>query len=133
LGQAFVIVWKILEWPIVLLFMLLAFALIYYWAPDLRDQEWMWITPGSLIGVMLWLFVSFGFRLYLHFFNSYSATYGSLGAVIILMLWFYLTGLTILIGGEVNSDIEDVAAKSGAPEPKEKGEKKPRHGAAATV
>jgi membrane protein len=65
------------------------------------------------------------FRLYLHFFDSYSKTYGSLGAVIVLMLWFYLTGAAILIGGEINSDIEDLAARKGAPQAKKKGEKSP--------
>lgn len=122
---AFTLAWKIAQWPIVLFFLLLGFALIYYWGPDLVDQDWRWITPGSVVGVSLWLLVSFGFRLYLHFFDSYSKTYGSLGAVIILMLWFYLTGAAILIGGEVNSDIEAAAARAGAPKAKAKGEKAP--------
>ena len=125
LGDLFKLTWKILQWPIVLAFVLVAFALIYYWAPDLRDQDWRWVTPGSVIAVTLWLVVSFAFRIYLHYFDSYSKTYGSLGAVIVLMLWFYLTGAAILIGGEVNSDIEAAAAKKGAPGAKEKGEKSP--------
>ena len=125
LGDAFTITWNILQWPIVLAFVLVAFALIYYFGPDLKDQDWQWITPGSIIGVALWLLVSFAFRAYLHFFDSYSATYGSLGAVIILMLWFYFTGLAILVGGEINSEIEHEMAKAGAPEAKEKGEKRP--------
>jgi len=124
-GVAFVVLWKILQWPIVLIFLLLGFALIYYWAPDLKDQHWKWVTPGSVVAVILWLLVSFGFRLYLHYFDSYSKTYGSLGAVIVLMLWFYFTGASILIGGEINSDIEDAAAQKGAPQAKKKGEKKP--------
>ena len=122
-GDAFTSMWKILQWPIVVAFILLAFALIYFFSPDLRDQEWTWITPGSVIGATLWLLVSFGFRLYLHFFDSYSKTYGSLGAVIILMLWLYLTGAAVLVGGEVNSEIENAAAERGEPEAKEKGEK----------
>jgi membrane protein len=125
-GSAFTLTWKILQWPIVLLFVLLAFSLIYYFAPDLRDQDWKWVTPGSVIGIVLWLLVSFAFRAYLHFFDSYSATYGSLGAVIILMLWFYLTGAAILIGGEINSEIENAAAEAGAPDAKERGEKDPQ-------
>lgn len=124
-GDLFTTVWKILQWPIVLFFVLLSFSLIYFFAPDLSDQDWKWVTPGSLIGVGLWLLVSFLFRLYLSFFDSYSATYGSLGAVIILMLWFYLTGLAILIGGEINSEIENAAAEKGAPDAKERGEKAP--------
>ena len=124
-GPEFALAWKIIQWPIVLAFLLIGFASIYYWAPDLRDQNWRWVTPGSVIAVVLWLLVSFAFRIYLHFFNSYSKTYGSLGAVIILMLWFYFTGLAILIGGEVNSDIEAAAAAEGAPAAKSKGEKTP--------
>ena len=122
-GGAFTLAWKIAQWPIVLAFLFIAFAMIYYWAPDLKDQDWRWITPGSLIAVVLWLLVSFAFRLYLHYFDSYSKTYGSLGAVIVLMLWFYFTGAAILIGGEMNSDIEAAAAREGAPEAKEEGEK----------
>lgn len=126
LGRFFITTWKIIQWPIVLFFVLLSFSMIYYFAPDLHDQEWKWVTPGSVVGVVLWLLVSFGFRAYLHFFNSYSATYGSLGAVIIMMLWFYLTGAAILIGGEINSEIENAAAEAGDTEAKERGEKDPQ-------
>jgi membrane protein len=105
-GQVFTWTWKILQWPVVLLFVLAAFGLIYYLAPDVKKRSWHWVSPGATIAVALWLVVSFGFRAYLSYFNSYNATYGSLGAVIILMLWFYLTGAAILIGGEVNSEIE---------------------------
>lgn len=122
-GNVFTWTWRILQWPLVLAFMLLAFALIYYFAPNVKDQTWKWITPGSVIGVFLWLLVSFAFRMYLQFFDSYSATYGSLGAVIILMLWLYLTGVAVLFGGEVNAEIEHAAAEAGAPDAKLKGEK----------
>ena len=125
LGAAFALTWKIVQWPIVLAFVLFAFALIYYFAPDAHDQDWKWITPGAFVGVALWLLISFAFKAYLSFFNSYSATYGSLGAVIILMLWFYFTGVSILVGGEMNSEIENAMAKQGAPDAKEKGEKSP--------
>jgi membrane protein len=124
-GSAFAIAWKVIQWPVVLAFMILAFALIYYFAPDFRDQAWQWLTPGAAIGVALWLLVSLGFRVYLQFFDSYSKTYGSLGAVIILMLWLYFTGAAVLVGGEINSEIENAAAEQGAPEAKERGEKAP--------
>src|SRR5215204_3849900 len=125
LGEAFAITWKVVQWPLVLVFVLLAFALIYYFGPDSHQQHWAWITPGAVVGVTLWLLISFAFKAYLSYFNSYSATYGSLGAVIILMLWFYFTGAAILIGGEINSEIEHELAKQGAPDAKEKGEKSP--------
>lgn len=124
-GPVFPLIWKIVQWPVVLACIILAFALIYYFAPDFRKQSWKWLTPGAAIGVALWLLVSIGFRVYLNFFNSYSATYGSLGAVIILMLWLYFTGAAVLVGGEINSEIENAAAKEGQPEAKEKGEKAP--------
>lgn len=124
-GPVFPLIWKIVQWPVVLACLILAFALIYYFAPDFRKQSWKWLTPGAAIGVALWLLVSIAFRVYLHFFNSYSATYGSLGAVIILMLWLYFTGAAVLVGGEINSEIENAAAKLGEPEAKEKGEKAP--------
>lgn len=122
LGTAFTLAWNIAQWPIVLAFVLLAFALIYYFAPNLSHRKWYWITPGSVTGLGLWLLVSFGFRLYLRFFDNYSVTYGSLGAVIVLMLWFFLTGAAILIGGKVNAEIENAAAQRGVPEAKPKGE-----------
>lgn len=125
LGEAFATAWKVIQWPLVLVFVLLAFALIYYFGPDAHQQHWVWITPGAVVGVALWLLISFAFKAYLSYFNSYSATYGSLGAVIILMLWFYFTGAAILVGGEINSEIENEMAKQGAPEAKEKGEKAP--------
>ena len=105
-SAAFKIVWNVLQWPIAIVFLLLTFDLIYYLAPNDRRPKQRLLTGGAVIAVVLWLLVSFGFRLYLHFFNSYSVTYGSLGALIVLMLWFYFTGLAILIGGEVNSELE---------------------------
>lgn len=106
-GGIFRIVWKALQWPVSFAAMFLSFSLVYYFAPDIEERRWYWITPGSVAGVTLWLLASLGLRVYLHFFNSYSATYGSLGAVVILMLWLYMTGLAILVGGEVNWVIEN--------------------------
>jgi membrane protein len=106
LGEVFRVGWKVLQWPVSFAAMFVAFSLVYYFAPNVEHRKWSWVTPGSAAGVALWLLASLGFRLYLHFFNSYSATYGSLGAVIILMLWLYITGFAILTGGEINSIIE---------------------------
>jgi membrane protein len=110
-SNLFTIVWKIVQWPIALLFVLTTFNLIYNFAPNIPAHARRLITPGAFAGVGLWLLVSFGFRLYLGFFDSYSVTYGSLGAVIILMLWFYLSGVAILIGGEVNSEYQEELQK----------------------
>lgn len=105
-GATFVLVWKVLQWPMALVFLLLTFNLIYYFGPGVRPKKGRWCMVGTVTAVVLWLLVSFGFRIYLHFFDSYSVTYGSLGAVIILMLWFYFTGFAILLGGEINSELE---------------------------
>lgn len=131
LGSAFTLTWKILQWPIVLATMLFAFAMVYHFAPDVRGQKWVWITPGAVIGVALWLLVSFGFRLYLGYFDSYSKTYGSLGAVIVLMLWLFFTGAAVLVGGEVNAEIEHAAAEAGVSDAKAEGEKQAGSGGKA--
>ncbi|HEX5434348.1 MAG TPA: YihY/virulence factor BrkB family protein [Candidatus Angelobacter sp.] len=122
LSDVTVILWEIVQWPLAIFFVVFSFALMYYWGPD-ADQKWQWITPGSLFGVLLWIGASVGFRVYLHYFNSFNKTYGSLGAVIILLYWLYITGVAILIGGEINSEIEHAAADRGHPEAKAEGEK----------
>jgi membrane protein len=114
LGEAFEISWRILQWPVSVGAMFLSFSMVYYYAPDLEERKWYWVTPGAAAGVALWLITSLAFRAYLHFFNSYSATYGSLGAVIILMLWLYMTGFSVLMGGEVNWIIENEDKRAAA-------------------
>ena len=123
MGTSAMIGWRVLQIILALAFVALSFSLIYYFGPDLREQHWYWITPGSIVGVLLWVAASFGFRLYLHFFNSYSKSYGSLGAAIILLMWLYITGLAFLLGGEFNAQIEHAAAMRGHPEAKAPGEK----------
>jgi membrane protein len=114
---------RIVLWPIALALVLLGFALIYFFAPDVKDQKWHWVTPGALVGLALWLAVSLALKAYLHFFDRYSATYGSLGAVIVLLLWFYLAGASVLMGAEINSVLENAAAEAGEPDAKREGEK----------
>lgn len=123
LSGLFVLGWKIAQWPAALFFIVASFSLVYYFGPDLKERHWYWVTPGSLFGVILWLAASAGFRGYLHFFNTYTRTYGSLGAVIVLLVWFYVTGLAFLIGGEINAAIEHAAALRGHPEAKAPGQK----------
>jgi membrane protein len=106
-----VIAWKGLQWVAVVLFLALSFSLIYYWGPSVEQRRWHWITPGSIFGGFLWLAASAGFRVYLHFFNTYATTYGSLGAMMILVVWLYVTGLAFLIGGEINAQIDRAAMR----------------------
>lgn len=103
---------RLAGWILAMVFLALSFDLTYYWAPDFRQRRWHWITPGCAIGMFGWLIASLGLRIYLHFFNTYSVTYGSLGAVIILLTWFYITGLMLLLGAEINSEIEAAAVEA---------------------
>jgi membrane protein len=125
MSGAFTLIWNIVQWPVAIFFVLLSFALVYYFGPNVKQPHWAWVTPGTVVGFVLWILVSFAFKIYLNRFNNYSATYGSLGAAIILMLWFYVTGLSLLIGGEINSEIEFAAAERGDPQAKARGEKVP--------
>ena len=97
---------RTIGWLLATAFLSLLFALIYYFAPDVKVSRWHWLTPGSAFGILGWLLGSLGLRVYVHYINNYSATYGSLGTVIILLTWFYLSGLMLLLGGEINSEIE---------------------------
>jgi membrane protein len=114
---------KILQWVLAFVLVAVSFAVIYYFAPNVNEQRWYWVTPGSILGVLVWVLASASLRVYLHFANSYSKSYGSLGAVMILMLWFYVTGLAFLVGGQINAIIEHAAAESGHIEAKAEGER----------
>ena len=98
----------IIQWVAVLIFLAVIFGLLYNYIPNQSPRKWHWITPGTIVGIVLWLILSGGFRLYLNYFNSYNKTYGSLGAVIILMLWLFLTSLVILIGGLINNIVQEM-------------------------
>jgi membrane protein len=97
---------RTLGWIVATAILSLLFSLIYYFGPDVKVSRWHWLTPGAAIGMLGWLGASLGLRVYVHYINNYSATYGSLGTVIILLTWFYLSGLMLLLGGEINSEIE---------------------------
>jgi membrane protein len=123
LGGAFTMLWNIVQWPVAFLLVVLAIALVNYLAPD-AEQDWTWITPGAVLATVLWLIASLAFRFYLTNFADYNATYGSLGGVIVLMLWFYMSSLAILIGAEMNAEIEHASPYGKDPGEKKPGEKK---------
>ena len=119
LGSAFELAWKILQWPVVLLLITVAIGLVFYFAPD-AEQDWVWVTPGSFVATILWLLASLGFKLYLANFADYNATYGSLAGAVVLLLWFYISALAVLVGAEMNAEIEHAS-----PYGKDVGEKVP--------
>lgn len=108
---AAVVAIHLITWIVACALLMLIISTIYYYAPNLKKKCWRWLTPGAALAIITWLLASLGFRAYLHFFNSYSLTYGSLGAVMILLMWFYITGLTLLAGAELNSEIQAAVAE----------------------
>ena len=123
LGPVFEWGWKILQWPIAFALVSTAIGLVYYFAPD-AEQEWVWITPGAIVGTSLWILVSLGFKFYVANFADYNATYGAVGGVMALLLWFYISGLAILVGAEMNSEIEHASPHGKAPGEKVPGQRK---------
>jgi membrane protein len=120
LGPAFEWTWKVLQWPVVFMLVAAAVTIVYYFAPDVR-QEWVWLTPGSVLTTVVWLAASLAFKFYLASLGSYTETYGAIGGVMVLMLWFYISGLILLIGAELNAEIEHAS-----PEGKADGARAPR-------
>lgn len=114
LGAAFTITWAVLQGPAAVLLVLIALSLVYWLAPA-AGRRWHWITPGSIFAVLAWLLMSLGLRLYVALLGDYNATYGSIGGVILLMLWLYLSGVALLIGAEINSAVEHAAAEPTPP------------------
>ena len=105
LGAAFEWSWLVVQWPLAFVLVSTAIGLVYYFAPD-ADQDWVWITPGAFVATALWLVASLGFKFYVATFTDYNAAYGAVGGVIVLLLWFYVSGLALLAGAEFNAQIE---------------------------
>lgn len=106
LGPAYVVAWQIGQWLLVVGFVLVAFNLLYHFGPHRPDARWRWLRPGTLAAIVLWLAASLGLKAYVSRFGEYNLAYGSLGAVIVLMLWFHLTSLAMLTGAEINAQLE---------------------------
>jgi membrane protein len=123
LGPVFEWSWKILQWPLVFALVVTALAIVYYFAPD-AEQEFVLITPGAVLATVLWLIATVGLRVYVMNFGSYNETYGALAGVMILLLWFYVSGMCLLIGAELNAEIEHASPYGKAPGEKVPGERK---------
>jgi membrane protein len=119
--KIYVVIWRWLRWPITAFAIMLSAALAYYLLPDVK-QKFKFITPGSVIGTLVWLAACFGFNLYVSNFGSYNVTYGSIGGVVVLMTWFYLTGFIFLMGGEINAILEHWSRDGKAPGARAEGE-----------
>lgn len=104
-GDVFLGAWRLAQWPIALLFVVFAIDLVYYVAPN-AETRWVWITPGSLLATALWLLTSLGFKWYLQYVSDITMVQGAIGSVIVLLLWLYLSGFAILIGAELNAEID---------------------------
>jgi membrane protein len=104
-GELFTRVWTVVQWPLALCLVVLAVDLVYFVAPN-AETEWTWLTAGALLATVLWLLASLGFKMYVSRFADFGAVYGSIGGVIVLLLWFYLSALALLMGAELNAEID---------------------------
>lgn len=122
-GSASLYVWNVAQWPAAAFLLVLALLGLYRFAPDIQEQKWKWLLPGGVLAAVIWMAASVLFKLYVRHFSHFGLLYGSLGTLIILMLWFYLSGVAILVGGEINALLEDAAAKRGIPGAKRRGQR----------
>jgi membrane protein len=106
LGSEFELLWTVVRWPIAFLAILLFFGLVYFLAPNVDVRSWTWLTPGSLVGSLMWLVLSGLFALYTSLSDSYSRTYGALASGIVLLLWLNYSAFALLFGAELNSELD---------------------------
>jgi membrane protein len=115
-GTAFGIIWPVVRWVVAIVFISLLFSIYYFLGPNRDTPKWQWVSPGGVIGTIIFLLASLGFSFYVKTFGSYGKTYGAFAGVVILIFWLYLTGLAILIGAEINAESErQAAAMAGHP------------------
>jgi membrane protein len=107
------LLWRMIQWPLIIMLLLFSFASIYRFGPNLKDRRWQWSVPGALVATTLWGGSTQLLRVYDEQFSSYQRIYGPLKPAAVLLLWLYFTGASILIGGEANSEIEKAAAEAG--------------------
>ena len=106
LSSIFEVVWNVVQWPVLIFFVVFAFALVYYYAPDV-EQRFRWISPGSIVAVLLWLIFSLLFSIYVEMSDSFNVTYGAFAGIIILMLYIYYSAFIMLVSAQLNQVIEE--------------------------
>jgi membrane protein len=117
LGDTTVTIWEIAKWPAITLAVVAIIAILYYAAPNVRQPGFHWITPGGVLALVLWLAASAGFALFVANFGSYNATYGSIAGVIVFLVWLWISNLAILLGAELNAEVErEHEIEAGIPE-----------------
>jgi membrane protein len=114
MGSALHWTWLILQWPVALFLVATALGLVFYFGPD-AEQDWVWITPGALVGAVLWLLVSLATKVYVARFTDYNAAYGSVGGVMVVLLWLYVSGIAVLVAAELNAEIEHASPQGKKP------------------
>jgi membrane protein len=105
-GDTAVTVWDIAKWPVLILLVSLMFSILYWVAPNVRQPGFRWLTPGGVLAVLLWIVASAAFALYVASFASYNKTYGSLGGVIVFLVWLWISNVVVLLGAELNAELE---------------------------
>lgn len=106
LGSTAVTVWNIAKWPVMLAIVILIVALLYWATPNVQQPKFRWISPGAIVAILVWILASVGFGFYVANFGNYNATYGALAGVIIMLIWLYITNITLVLGAEIDAELE---------------------------
>jgi len=117
LGQEAVDVWTYVKWPFLALAVMTLVAVLYWASPNVRHPGWRWVTPGSVLAVVLWVLASIGFTAYVNNFGTFNATYGSIGSILIFLIWLWITNIAILLGAVLNAELERTRAIQAGLEP----------------
>jgi membrane protein len=106
LGSTAISVWNIAKWPVILVVVMMMFAILYWAAPNVKHPKFRWVSPGGIVGVVIWILASAGFAFYVANFGSYNKTYGALAGVIIFLMWLWISNIAIVLGAEFNAELE---------------------------